>query len=130
MKRVKKEETNKKTVVFSLFFCQNIFKKVQEDVMKSVARGIDPEDIMPGISYFLVNGKDKKSESDPDSYDEEHRKYKMKYELIPLLREYAKNGMFTKRKKLDINGKSLVELLYDNTYFDYLENNRSESEKK
>lgn len=41
------------------FFCQNIFKKVQEDVMKSVARGIDPEDIMPGISYFLVNGKDK-----------------------------------------------------------------------
>lgn len=25
--------------------------------MKSVARGIDPEDIMPGISYFLVNGK-------------------------------------------------------------------------
>ena len=112
------------------FFCQNIFKKVQEDVMKSVARGIDPEDIMPGISYFLVNGKDKKSESDPDSYDEEHRKYKMKYELIPLLREYAKNGMFTKRKKLDINGKSLVEVLYDNTYFDYLENNRSESEKK
>lgn len=112
------------------FFCQNVFKKVQEDVMKSVARGIDPEDIMPGISYFLVNGKDKKSESDPDSYDEEHRKYKMKYELIPLLREYAKNGMFTKRKKLDINGKSLVELLYDNTYFEYLENNLSESEKK
>ena len=112
------------------FFCQNIFKKVQEDVMKSVARGIDPEDIMPGISYFLVNGKDKKSELDLDSYDEEHRKYKMKYELIPLLREYAKNGMFTKRKKLDINEKSLVELLYDNTYFEYLENNLSESEKK
>lgn len=66
--------------------------------MKSVARGIDPEDIMPGISYFLVNGKNKKTESDPDSYDEDHLKYKMKYELIPLLREYAKNGMFTKRK--------------------------------
>lgn len=98
--------------------------------MKSVARRIDPEDIMPGISYFLVNGKNKKTESDPDSYDEDHLKYKMEYELIPLLREYAKNGMFTKRKKLDINGKSLVELLYDNTYFDYLENNRSESEKK
>lgn len=112
------------------FFCQNVFKKVQEDVMKSVARGIDPEDIMPGISYFLVNGKNKKTESDPDSYDEDHLKYKMKYELIPLLREYAKNGMFTKRKKLDINEKSLVELLYDNTYFEYLENNLSESEKK
>lgn len=112
------------------FFCQNVFKKVQEDVMKSVARGIDPEDIMPGISYFLVNGKNKKTESDPDSYDEDHLKYKMEYELIPLLREYAKNGMFTKRKKLDINEKSLVELLYDNTYFEYLENNLSESEKK
>ena len=54
----------------------------------------------------------------------------MKYELITLLIEYAKNGMFTKRKKLDINEKSLVELLYDNTYFEYLENNLSESEKK
>lgn len=49
--------------------------------MKSVARGIDPEDIMPGISYFLVNGKNKKTESDPDSYDEDHLKYKMKYEI-------------------------------------------------
>ena len=112
------------------FFCQNVFKKVQEDVMKSVARGIDPEDIMPGISYFLVNGKNKKTESDPDSYDEDLLNYNMKYELIPLLREYAENGMFTKRKKLDINEKSLVELLYDNTYFEYLENNLSESEKK
>lgn len=44
--------------------------------------------------------KIKKTESDPDSYDEDHLKYKMKYELIPLLREYAKNGMFTKRKKI------------------------------
>lgn len=79
---------------------------------------------------FGVYQINKKSELDLDSYDEEHRKYKMKYELIPLLREYAKNGMFTKRKKLDINEKSLVELLYDNTYFEYLENNLSESEKK
>lgn len=117
------------------FFCQNIFKKVQEDVMKSVARGIDPEDIMPGISYFLVNGKNKKTESDPDSYDEDHLKYKMEYELIPLLREYAKNGMFTKRKKLELEeeSQSLIELLHSGNYLKILLTHRrklSESEKK
>jgi len=103
--------------------------------MKSVARGIDPEDIMPGISYFLVNGKNKKTESDPDSYDEDHLKYKMEYELIPLLREYAKNGMFTKRKKLELEeeSQSLIELLHSGNYLKILLTHRrklSESEKK
>ena len=85
--------------------------KVQEHVMKSVARGIDPEDIMPGISYFLVNVN-----KNSRSYDEDHLKYKMEYELIPLLREYAKNGMFTKRRKLAKESQSLVELLHSGDY--------------
>ena len=36
--------------------------------------------------------------------------YKIKYELIPLLKEYAKDGMLTKMVKLE-NDKSLAELL-------------------
>ena len=93
------------------YFCKKIFMKVQEHVMKSVARGIDPEDIMPGISYFLVNVN-----KNSRSYDEDHLKYKMEYELIPLLREYAKNGMFTKRRKLAKESQSLVELLHSGDY--------------
>ena len=53
----------------------------------------------------------------------EHLKYKIKYELIPLMKEYVKDGMFTKRKKIiaiKINDKekkeSLVEALKDNGY--------------
>ena len=76
---------------------KRIFDKVHDDIVKSVARGVDPEDIMPGISYFTVVNQD-------------HLEYKIKYELIPLLKEYAKDGMFTKMVKLE-NGESLVKLL-------------------
>ena len=76
---------------------KRIFDKVHDDIVKSVARGVDPEDIMPGISYFTVVNQD-------------HLEYKIKYELIPLLKEYAKDGMFTKMVKLE-NGESLVKLI-------------------
>ena len=81
---------------------KSIFDKVHKDIVQSVARGVDPEDIMPGISYFLLN-KEKGTR-------EEKIEYKIKYELIPLLKEYAKDGMLTKMVKLE-NDKSLVELL-------------------
>lgn len=76
------------------YFCKQVFYKVKKDIKASVAKGIEAEDIMPGISYFLVN-------EDNGKPDKEHFEYKMKYELIPLLKEYAKNSMFTKRKKLE-----------------------------
>ena len=83
---------------------KRIFDKVHEDIVKSVVRGVDPEDIMPGISYFTVD------KDDDDKVNKEHLEYKIKYELIPLLKEYAKDGMLTKMVKLE-NDKSLVELL-------------------
>ena len=83
---------------------KRIFDKVHEDIVKSVVRGVDPEDIMPGISYFTVD------KDDDDKLNKEHLEYKIKYELIPLLKEYAKDGMFTKMVKLE-NGESLVKLL-------------------
>lgn len=97
------------------YFLKSAFEQVKEDVEKSVARGIDSEDIMPGASYFIVNGKDKED----DKYDEEHFKYKMEYELIPLLKEYIKDGLFTARKKISKEGdKSLIELLREGNYFE------------
>lgn len=97
------------------YFLEKAFEQVKEDVEKSVARGIIPEDIMPGASYFIVNGKDKED----DKYDEEHFKYKMEYELIPLLKEYIKDGLFTTRKKISKEGdKSLIELLREGNYFE------------
>lgn len=96
------------------YFLKNAFETVREDVKVSVARGIDPEDIMPGISYFMVNVKG-------DGYDPEHFAYKMKYELIPLLKEYVKDGMFTMRKKID-NNLSLTELLQKEQYFERIKN--------
>lgn len=94
------------------YFLEKAFEQVKEDVEKSVARGIIPEDIMPGASYFIVNEED-------DKYDEEHFKYKMEYELIPLLKEYIKDGLFTTRKKISKEGdKSLIELLREGNYFE------------
>ena len=97
------------------YFLKSAFEQVKKDVERSVARGIAPEDIMPGASYFIVNGKDKED----DKYDEEHFKYKMEYELIPLLKEYIKDGLFTTRKKISKEGdKSLIELLREGNYFE------------
>ena len=96
-------------------FLKDAFKMVQEDVKTSVARGIDPEDIMPGISYFMIN-----TDGNGD-YDQEHFDYKMKCELIPLLKEYVKDGMFTKRKKIH-NNLSLTELLQKEQYFGRIKN--------
>ena len=41
--------------------------------------------------------------------------YKIDYEIVPLLLEYAKNGLFSKRYKID-NAKSLYELLKNMEY--------------
>lgn len=99
----------------SVFFLNNIYEKVKADFECSCSNGVDPEDIMPGVSYFLVKA-DKANETQPWN---QHKEYKLKYELIPLLKEYAKDGLFTKRKKLldDERTRSLSEILLDNDYY-------------
>ena len=110
------------------YFLKSAFEQVKKDVERSVARGITPEDIMPGASYFIVNGKDKeddKYDEEHFKYDEEHFKYKMEYELIPLLKEYIKDGLFTVRKKISKEGdKSLIELLREGNYFERIDSTR------
>ena len=92
-------------------FCKKLFERVKGDLEISVARGVRADDIMPGASYFLV----KKNPLSNNQADSGHRKYKIQYELIPLLREYAKNGLISKRKQLE-NGTRLYELLKNGEY--------------
>lgn len=106
------------------YFLKEAFRIVRQDVAASVARGIESEDIMPGISYFIINGKNTAFGEEP-LYDDEHFEYKMNYELIPLLKEYIKDGMFTKRKKIDDSEKSLIEIIQNGEYFDRLEESMS-----
>jgi len=98
------------------WFINSLYNKVREDVEKSVARGINVEDIMPGISYFLVNNKNSNGN---DKFDREHLYYKIDYEIVPLLLEYAKNGLFSKRYKIS-SEKSLHEMLKNMEYSEQL----------
>ena len=89
-------------------FMSGVSDKVKKDIENSVARGVEAKDIMPGVSYFLVNKKG-------ESFDEEHFRYKLEYELLPLMKEYIKDGMFTKRRVIQ-NGKSLIDLVHSGDY--------------
>lgn len=93
-------------------FAGNLYNKVCVDIRRSVARGVNADDIMPGLAYFLINKKDGK-------IDEEHMNYKIDYQIIPLLTEYAKNGLFSKRCKLD-DKETLYDMLLNMKYKDYL----------
>ena len=97
-----------------MFFCQKLYNKVKADVDVSVARGVDADDIMPGISYFIIK-------ADADNPDKKNLNYKMNYELIPLLNEYVKNGLFTNRVSNVLEGagydETLVEKLHNASYF-------------
>lgn len=93
-------------------FAGNLYNKVCVDIRRSVARGVNADDIMPGLAYFLINKKDGK-------IDEEHMNYKIDYQIIPLLTEYAKNGLFSKRCKLN-DKETLYDMLLNMKYKDRL----------
>jgi 5-methylcytosine-specific restriction protein B len=63
----------------------------------NVNSDFDPDDIMVGHSYFMAESK-----GDLD--------FKMRYELIPLLEEYRKDGILTCRKDEEAYEKLLKEL--------------------
>lgn len=93
-------------------FAGNLYNKVCVDIRRSVARGVNADDIMPGLAYFLINKKGGK-------IDDGHMNYKIDYQIIPLLTEYAKNGLFSKRCKLD-DKETLYDMLLNMKYKDYL----------
>lgn len=55
---------------------------------KNISKGISPDDIRVGTSYFIYE-------------DEGHLKYKLEYEIIPILKEYYKDGILTRRSKCE-----------------------------
>lgn len=88
-----------------------LFFENTESGMPPIKAGIDPEDIKPGGSYFIKK-------------DDEHIKYKIQYEIVPLLVEYYKDAIFHDNVKIKIadkewtikewlnnNGKNLCENL-------------------
>jgi len=56
----------------------------------------DPEDVMIGHSYFLVREKTHEAGIDRDTTDDEkiqELKLKLEFEIIPILKEYVKDGI-------------------------------------
>ncbi|MFV0499983.1 MAG: McrB family protein [Bacteroidales bacterium] len=66
----------------------NLFDEVQKFISKNIASEFNVEDLMIGHSYFLAK-------------DEEELNMKLEYEIKPLLREYAFDGILDKLKKVD-----------------------------
>ena len=56
--------------------------------LKNVSKEICSDDVKIGISYFIYN-------------DSKHLKYKLEYEIIPILREYFKDGVLNRRAKCE-----------------------------
>lgn len=64
----------------------NLFDDVQKLISKNIASEFNVEDLMIGHSYFLAK-------------DEEELNMKLEYEIKPLLREYAFDGILDKLNK-------------------------------
>jgi len=108
------EDNIKSYEVEGKYFVSNLYNRVRIDIEKSVAKGVHAEDIMPGAAYFLINEKN-------EEVDTAHLQYKIEYEIVPLLIEYAKNGLFSKRYKIK-EEKCLCDLLLEMKYTEYLNN--------
>jgi 5-methylcytosine-specific restriction protein B len=85
-----------------------LFEKVQtffgtgsSDGQGNVNRDFDPEDVMVGHSYFMAPS-------------DEALDAKLKYELVPLLEEYRKDGILNCQKDDEAYQKLIKELVDDN----------------
>lgn len=85
------------------FFAGEVYRHVQSlfDKPGNVAPGINPDDIRPGISYFIC----RREENEP-----KHLEYKLKYEILPVLTEYLKDGLISRHAKAD-GEETLASLL-------------------
>ena len=101
-------------------FDSKLYNKVSELFNNKEGRGIlvagvNPEDIKLGSSYFIY--KDKEME------------YKLKYEIIPMLREYYKDGFFQRKKR--INGEMVRDIfLTEESLLEYLHPQNESSDNK
>ena len=63
-----------------------LFEQIEKFVNANVSQEFDINDIMIGHSYFMANNKNS-------------LRMKLEYEIIPLLREYEKDGIITLRRE-------------------------------
>ena len=75
----------------------NLFDEVRKLISKNIASEFNVEDLMIGHSYFLVD-------------DEDELNLKLEYEIKPLLREYAFDGILDKLKKVEGKYKEIENL--------------------
>ena len=95
----------------SLIGCENITGKFKTSYSRInelftpdiVVKGIDVEDIKLGQSYFIC----KEGVDENDYY-----KYKVKYEIVPILMEYFKDGFFKRKAKI---GERLIDDIFSST---------------
>lgn len=78
----------------ALLFCEK-FEEGKSDLKNSkyLAADFKPTDVILGHSYFLIKEDDKKTLG---KTDDEILEMKLTYEIMPLLREYVKDGILTK----------------------------------
>lgn len=79
---------------------QKLYAQVYIDVNRWCARGVRPEDIMPGPAYFALF---RDGENDSNQNDLDYLRFKLRYQLWPLLQEYAKNGLFSRRSRVQVH---------------------------
>jgi len=71
-------------------FAKELFKYINTlFVDENISYGIRPIDVKLGTSYYIYK-------------DKEHLKYKIEYEISPMLKEYYKDGVFRKRGKIKL----------------------------
>ncbi len=76
-----------------------LYKRIYEDVGLAAAKGVSPEDIRPGPGYFMNTMGSKLEGEALRAY----LKFKLDYQLWPLLQEYVKNGLLRARVKVGGN---------------------------
>lgn len=76
-----------------------LYKRIYEDVGLAAAKGVSPEDIRPGPGYFMNTMGSKLEGEALRAY----LKFKLDYQLWPLLQEYVKNGLLRARVKVGAN---------------------------
>lgn len=82
----------------ALLFCDK-FEEGNSDLKNSkyLAQDFKPTDVILGHSYFLVKEEDRKTLG---KTDDEILEMKLTYEILPLLREYVKDGILSKEAEL------------------------------
>lgn len=71
---------------------------------KYMATDFTPEEVMIGHSYFITNENDENGLS-----EEQQIKIKMKYEVLPILKEYIKDGILIESEELNAKLKRLAD---------------------